>query len=147
MKRAEQALTELQKKGYKRTKNREAILNIIYSAEKPLSATDILEKLSDQGLNPNKTTVYRKLEVLKNEHLVREVMIDSSTTFYERRDMHHHHHLICINCKRVTDFHPEKELESSIRKAEEQLSKKEGFKTIQHSFEFFGYCKNCITNM
>jgi Fur family ferric uptake transcriptional regulator len=147
MKKTEQAIVDLQKKGYKRTKNREAILDIIYTAEKPLSALDILEELSRKGLKPNKTTVYRKLDILKNEHLIREVMIDSTTTFYERSEMNHHHHLICINCKMVTDFHPEKELEASIQEEEEQLFKKDGFKTIQHSFEFFGYCKKCVADM
>lgn len=147
MKTSEQALVELQKKGYKRTKNREAILNLIYSAKKPISASDILEQLSNQGLEPNKTTVYRKLDMLKQEGVIREVMIDSSTTYYERSNMHHHHHVICMNCKKVSDFHPNAHLEDSIHETEEELFAKLGFKTLQHSFEFFGYCSECVSNM
>lgn len=147
MKTSEQALVELQKKGYKRTKNREAILAIIYSSQKPISATVILEELAKQGLEPNKTTVYRKLDLLKHEGLVREVMIDSATAYFERSDMHHHHHLICLNCKKITDFHPDHDLEQAISTTEEKIRKENAFKTMQHSFEFFGYCKKCSTSM
>ncbi|HRN70213.1 MAG TPA: transcriptional repressor [Candidatus Woesebacteria bacterium] len=147
MKTSEQTIVELQQKGYKRTKNREAILNIIYSAAKPISAGDILEKLAKQGLEPNKTTVYRKLDLLKQEGLIREVMIDSTTAYYERTDMHHHHHVICLNCKKISDFHPNEELEDSIEKTEQLLLKEKGFKTVQHSFEFFGYCAGCVFNV
>lgn len=147
MKTSEETIAQLKEKGYKRTKNREAILTIIYSAEKPISANDILEKLAKEGLEPNKTTVYRKLDLLKQEGLIREVMIDSTTAFYERTDMHHHHHVICLNCKKIADFHPNEELEHSIEKTEKNLLKEKSFKTVQHSFEFFGYCKECVSSM
>lgn len=147
MKTSEQTIVDLQKKGYKRTKNREAILETIYTAKKPISAGDILENIAKKGFEPNKTTVYRKLDILKQEGLIREVMIDSTTAYFERSDMHHHHHVICINCKKVSDFQPNELLEQSIHKTEKELQEKQGFKTIQHSFEFFGYCRECVLNM
>jgi len=143
MKKSSEMLSQLKEKGYKKTKNREAIIDIIYGYDKPISANDILEKLDKKGLQPNKTTVYRKLEILKKEGLIREVMIDSKTAFYERSDMHHHHHLICLNCKKVTDFHPETYMEEAVTKTQDSLSKKNNFQPLQHSFEIFGYCSNC----
>ena len=143
MKRSTELLSQLAEKGYKKTKNREAILDIIYSYDKPISAGDLLEKLDKKGLQPNKTTVYRKLEILMKEGLIREIMIDSTTAFYERSDIHHHHHLICLNCKKVTDFHPGPEMEEALNKTEKTVSKKYSFQPLQHSFEFFGYCSDC----
>ena len=143
MNKSTELLSKLQKKGYKRTKNREAILDIIYSYDKPISALDILSKLKEKGLEPNKTTVYRKLNFLMDEHLIHEIMIDSKTSYYERSDIKHHHHMICMNCKSIEDFHAEPFLESSIQKTEEALAKKYRFKTLQHSFEFFGFCNKC----
>ncbi len=147
MKKSEQALTHLQEKGYKRTKNREAILEIVYSVEKPISANDILEKLAQKGLTPNKTTVYRKLDMLKAEGLVHEVMINSTTTFYERSDMNHHHHIICLNCKKVIDFHPSADVEQTVMDLQESIAKKEKCNIVRHSLEFFGYCQKCSTSV
>lgn len=147
MKKSEAALSQLQEKGYKRTKNREAILDIIYAAEKPISANDILEKLASYDLSPNKTTVYRKLDMLKAEGLVHEVMINSTTAFYERSDMNHHHHIICLNCKKIIDFHPTSEVEETVMNLQESIATKEQCKIVRHSLEFFGYCKECSINM
>lgn len=143
MKKSVKVMSQLAKKGYKKTKNREAVLDIIYSYDKPISALDLLEKLKEKGLHPNKTTVYRKLDMLLKEGHIREVMIDSKTTFYERTDIHHHHHLICLNCKEITDFQPDKYMEDSVEKTEKTVSKNYNFQPLQHSFEFFGYCQNC----
>ncbi|HNS32813.1 MAG TPA: transcriptional repressor, partial [bacterium] len=56
----------------------------------------------------------------------------------------HHHHLVCTRCRKVVDYtsflDEEKEL---VKKTEEALSKKHGFRIDSHIIHFYGICSEC----
>jgi len=59
--------------------------------------------------------------------------------YYEHTYGHKpHEHLVCINCRKVIEFNDER-----VKKIIEDVTKKHGFKPIEHKFEIKGFCKDC----
>jgi Fe2+ or Zn2+ uptake regulation protein len=115
-----------------------ALLGIFQGQQKPFSVKDILIALRKKGLIPNKTTVYRQLERLEEQKIIRRIQISEGESSYEKADSHHHH-FICINCKKIEDFHMPEE-EKILKKA---LVSKKDFVFLTHQFEIFGKCASC----
>ncbi len=131
-------LSDLKSQGYKQTKVRQALIEILLENNSPLSIADILEELSKKGLTPNKTTVYREITFLKDIERVVEVDFGEGKKMYEIKTSHHHH-IVCINCKKVEDFPMEEDLDQT----EKKILQKMGYKPVGHSLEFFGLCTDC----
>lgn len=129
----------LRSKGFKITKVRSNLIEILTKTTTPLSINDLLEKLEEKDLKPNKTTVYREIVFLTDQGLVSGVDFGEGKKRYEGSSKEHHHHVVCINCKKVQDIHMEKDLDKLMEKITRQV----GYKSVGHSLEFFGLCKTC----
>lgn len=137
-------LTRLQSKGWRITPARRALFEILLKHHKPMSVAAILEAMTNKGLSPNKTTIYREFERLKEEGVLREVLIDGKTQYVELvNEEDHHHHLICTMCKRVEDFDPTPEVERKIDELTALVGRKIQFGEVSHSVDFFGVCTKC----
>ena len=73
------------------------------------------------------------------ENIIKEIEFGEGQKRYELEDFKHHHHLICLKCRKVDDI----ELKTDLEKEEKRFLKENGFKVVNHSLEFFGYCQNC----
>lgn len=134
----------LKSKGKRITENKEAILRILISTNKPIGIPEILNQLSYKNLSPNKTTVYREIYSLEKLNIIKKVFIDQENKLYELiSEDSHHHHIVCNKCNKVAEFEPPTEIEEEIKKFQKILSKKNNFQIKDHSFEFFGLCNNC----
>jgi Fur family transcriptional regulator, ferric uptake regulator len=131
-------LESLKNRGHKNTKVRQALIEILLLNNTPLSNTDLLQELSKRNLSPNKTTVYREIEFLKDQKILEEVDFGDGKKRFEISE-NHHHHIICISCQKIQDIPMEKDLNEKER----QIMRKFDFKPIGHSLEFFGLCKDC----
>lgn len=138
MNQAATILKDIKSRGFKMTRVREAIINLLLENDTPLSIVDIINLLEKRRLKPNKTTIYREIEFLKREGFLQEVEFGEGKKRYEISSSHHHH-VICIKCKRIENIEMEKDLNSQERK----ILKKMDFKPIGHSLEFFGLCSRC----
>jgi len=134
-----QSNTLLENVGLKKTDARVALLNLFLKSKKPLSAKDISAKFSTTGAD--KVTIYRMLEVMTKKSLIRRVDTGEREAQYEIIDSHDdHHHIICLECKKVSDF-TGCESDTLITKALKQVK---DFKSISHhSFDLFGICNMC----
>ena len=124
---------------YKITKVRTALMEIFQETSTPLSIQDILLKLKEKQLSPNKTTVYREIEFLTKLDIAESVDFGEGKKRYEGSGGEHHHHIVCINCKAVQDVSEDVDLDQ----LHASVVKKVGYKPVSHSLEFFGLCKNC----
>ena len=131
-------MENLKSKGHKNTKVRTALVEVLLATNSPLSISELLENLSQQKLKPNKTTVYREIEFLKNLEILQEVDFGDGKKRYEISKTHHHH-IVCVNCKKVTDV----QMDQDLDKFNAKIAKQAGFKPVGHSLEFFGLCRNC----
>lgn len=127
-----------QGKGLRKSGARDAILGVFSRSLKPISASEVLDKLSRKGMAVNKTTVYRELETLKKIGYVKEIFFRNDTALYELAG-DHHHHLVCISCGDIREVR----LNESLDREEKRLARQERFVILEHSLEFFGMCEQC----
>jgi len=138
-KKPAQSETLLKKAGLKKTDARVALLDLLASASKPLSAKALSAKLAKKAVD--RVTVYRMLEALSEKGIVRHVEIGSREAHYELTDTRaDHHHVICLECKKIADF-TGCDADHLIAKALKQVK---DFKSVSHhSFDLFGVCTSC----
>lgn len=139
MNSVEKTLSYLKAKKHKITKVRSLIIEIIVSSPTPLSVGELLNMLEKVNLQPNKTTIYRELDFLLKQGIIREVDFGESKKRYEFSSEQHHHHVICIKCKKIEDV----DLDQDLSQYEDKIAQEKNFKIINHSLEFFGLCPNC----
>lgn len=134
-----QIIESLRQKKFKITKVRSGIVVLFTSAKAPLSANELIKHFHQNNNKVNKTTIYRELFFLLNENIIKEIEFGDGQKRYELEDHEHHHHLVCLKCRKVEDV----ELITDLALEENRILKQTGFKVVNHSLEFFGYCKNC----
>ncbi len=123
--------------GLKATSERLSILEVLDKAKKPLSIKEIREKLRSDAAD--QATIYRTIESLRKNNVVRTVNFEHDHNHYELVDTNHHHHIICEKCGRVEDIS-----KCDTTNLEKQVARTSGFTKISHhSLEFFGLCKSC----
>jgi len=127
---------KLKLKGYKLTRQREAILNAFLACASPIvTAHQLYGIVMTKTPTINFSTVYRNLEMLVHEGIINKVVVQDKTQTYElSSDAEHHHHMICKNCGSVQciDYCPI-----------EIISEKHGFKHTEHTLEIYGFCRKC----
>ncbi len=116
-----------------------ALINIFESHSEPVSNKEVIRLLKKSGLSPNRTTIYRQIEKLTNEGIIRRVRIDEKSSSYEKAASHHHH-VICKSCDKVEDV----TLKEDPFLEKEAVSQAKGFKILNHSLEFYGICRTCL---
>jgi len=84
-----------------KTKLSSAVTAILESSEKPMTVADINAELAQQGVTPNKTSLYRLLEKLEKNHQVEAFQIAEGVTHYEHAKPPHGH-LVCQSCTSVS---------------------------------------------
>lgn len=130
----------LKNSGHRLTNTRKATLAIFASTKHPLSAQEIITELESRKLKVNKTTVYRELDFLLAQKLIRELDLMEGKKRYEivTKD-DHHHHLICRLCSLIQCV----EMPGDLSRIEKQILKEHKFIVQDHILEFFGVCENC----
>jgi Fe2+ or Zn2+ uptake regulation protein len=131
----------LKDKGFKVTKTRLDILSIFSNDCKPINAEYIYKILKNKRVNL--VTTYRTLFSFEKAGILKRVDLHQESIYYELMDDHHHHHIICLRCKKVSNFDGCKaDSDSLISKA---LKQNKDFDSISHhSFDLFGICKKCL---
>ncbi len=127
------------KHGYRITPPREYVLGIIASADKPMSAYDVLDALAAKLDKPKPPTAYRALEFLVTHGFIHR--IESLNAYIACAEDHKHRgsqFMICDECGHVEEVHlchvPE-----SLQK---QASGK-GFTLSHWNAELHGRCGAC----
>lgn len=131
---------KLSARGYKMTRTRQKMLQILALASGWLTAKSLYEELLDQQVRIDLSTVCRNLDMLFTIGLLCRVDRERNGTFaYRLRDMdEHHHHLICLSCGKIlpVEYCPLDYLDDS---------QTDGFSELECLFEIYGYCRDCQT--
>lgn len=88
----------------RQTRQRNAILSKIRSAEGPLSVTEIHERAGEEIPRLGIATVYRAIKALREEGEIVVVDLPGEEPHYEAADRGHHHHFRCRACDKVFDL-------------------------------------------
>ncbi len=131
---------QIKNSGNRMTKARQALLEIFATIHSPLSAQQLGENLRGRKIDVNKTTIYREIDFLVEQRIIREIDLLDGKKRYEILDEDsHHHHLVCTNCSSIQCVELPKDLEALERKISQEYS----FKIDGHILEFFGRCHDC----
>jgi Fur family transcriptional regulator, ferric uptake regulator len=133
--------TRLREINQRLTTNREAIIDVLSRAPRPLTIPEILA--ARRGLA--QSSVYRNLVVLEQAGLVHRIVTsDEHARFELAEDLTgHHHHLICAACGMIEDVPASAGLEKSVRVATTQIARTTGFRTQHHRVDLVGLCRDC----
>ena len=129
----------LKKENLRYTQQRQAIWDELCSSEEHRDAEEIYLSLRKNGLNASRATVYRTIDVLVKNKLVRKLDLGDGKALYENKiDATHHDHLICVQCGKIEEF-----IDDNIEKIQDDIVKSFGYKMIRHIHQLFVLCDEC----
>ena len=118
-----------------------AVVNLLTQSKNPMSVPQIIDDLNQNSIYPNKSTVYRILEKLKNKMMVNEVSFKHGLVYYEL-SKDHHYHFFCNECQSVfcLDLTHKESAQIDVSKL---ISKNFSFQIQTHDFNLYGICEPC----
>lgn len=129
----------LRRAGFKKTSQRELILEVFLKTEGHLSAEDLYNLIKVEDPTVGFTTVYRTLKLLVECDLAREERLGDGRARYEHLYNHQHHdHLICTECNQLIEFYSEE-----IEKKQDEIAAHHRFLPTRHSLRIWGICSEC----
>jgi Fur family zinc uptake transcriptional regulator len=133
------SLRILQAQGYKATKPRKLVLEILEEMEKPLSPYDIQEILRQRGKYLNHVTIYRILALLCSLNIAHKMLSSGGFVKCSLDAVEGcHRFMICQHCGALQEFADE-----GLCREENGFAQNFGFQTEYHLSEFSGLCSRC----
>lgn len=131
----QEAISLLQKRGYKMTKRREDILSFFAKEDKYHTAKDLYEYMESIYPGISYDTVYRNLHLYHDLRILESTDLNAEKHFRMNCGDHHHHHFICNTCGKTKKINlcPMDEVEQLLTK----------YKIDGHKFEVYGLCPVC----
>jgi Fur family peroxide stress response transcriptional regulator len=117
----EEIRNKLSEKGLKITPQRLAILDAIYQLGSHPTADNIIEYIRQSNPNIASGTVYKVLDTLIENKLVKKVTTDKGVMRYDGI-MENHHHLYCSECDLIEDY-----VDAELDEVLEEFFKKKKF--------------------
>ncbi|MGN1412116.1 MAG: Fur family transcriptional regulator [Oscillospiraceae bacterium] len=128
-------------KGYK-TKQREIILKYLKeNSNDHINADELAEHLKNSGNPVGKSTIYRYLDRLCCENMVRKfISPDGKSSCFQiiKDECHYHYHFKCIKCGELLHIKC-----SSLDNVSTHIQNEHGFKIDLSQTIIYGYCKKC----
>ena len=137
--KVKQILTEyLQVNGHRKTPERYAILDTIYSIKGHFDIDTLYNYMANEGkFRVSRATLYNTIIPLINARLIIKHQFGTSSQYEKSYNRETHHHQICTQCGRVTEFQNE-ELQQAIENT--KLSR---FQLSHYSLYIYGLCSKC----
>lgn len=123
------------------TRARRAIVALLRSERRYLSAAEIFERLKAEQPKTAISTVYRTLELLEGLGSVSRRTEDGKEASFVYCGEEHHHHAICRVCRHVDDIECD-----ALDQIRTSLERQRAFELDEHTIEFFGRCARCRSN-
>lgn len=124
---------------YRKTPERYAILNLIYSRPGHFDMDSLYEAMTAQNFRVSRATLYNTMQLLLECKLVLKHQFGQNISVYERAyNNDFHHHLICTNCNKVQEY-KDIELKTLI-----QNKKIKRFVPSHYSLYIYGLCSACV---
>lgn len=125
------------KNKHRKTPERFAILNKVYSMDVHFNAETLFESMQDE-YRVSLATIYNTLDLLLDAGLVVKHQFDGQPAQYEKAlGSNIHNHSVCTVCGKVKEFTDKK-----IRKAI-QSKVFANFESTHYSLYIYGVCKKC----
>lgn len=135
-----QILTEyLVSHGHRKTPERFAVLDAIYSMKGHFGIDELYRQMKDQEkFRVSRATLYNTILLLIDAKLVIKHQFGNTSQYEKSYNIETHHHLICTQCGKMMETHDEKlrELIGETRFPRFQMS--------HYSLYIYGVCNKCV---
>ena len=123
----------LQKEGLRFTRQRLAVWTEIGNSREHRDADDIFISIRSKGVKVSRATVYRTIDVLVKNNLVRKLDVgDGKNRFESKIDEKHHDHMICLETGNIIEFY-----NSRLEKLQEKIALDNGYELVRHVHQLF----------
>ena len=124
----------LKTEGLRHTKQRQQVWDEIRISSDHRDAEEIYIAINkNKGLKVSRATVYRTIDVLVKNNLVRKMELGDGRALYEHKiDDGHHDHIICVETGKIIEFYNE-----DLEILQENIVKKHGYELVRHVHQLF----------
>ncbi|MCS5638919.1 MAG: transcriptional repressor [Candidatus Marinimicrobia bacterium] len=123
----------LQKEGLRFTRQRLAVWTEIGNSREHRDADDIFISIRSKGVKVSRATVYRTIDVLVKNKLVRKLDVgDGRNRFESKIDEEHHDHMICLETGNIIEFY-----NSRLEQLQEKIALDNGYELVRHVHQLF----------
>lgn len=119
------------------TRQKRAILEELKKVKTHPTAKIIFKMVKRRMPSVSFGTVYRNLNLLKNECKILELASGKRSSHYDG-DTRDHCHFFCTACKKIYDLDS-----PTLNDLDKTVSERSGFLVSYHRIDFYGYCKKC----
>ena len=119
------------------TIQKELVLNTVRDLKTHVTADFLYDYLVKKHPSISRGTVYRNLNILCNEGLIKKIKTPDGADFFDF-SLHDHYHVKCVSCGKISDVDMD-ELPDILPK----ISDKHGYDICGYNLFFEGYCPNC----
>ena len=124
----------LKTEGLRYTKQRQQVWDEIRISSEHRDAEEIYIAINkNKALKVSRATVYRTIDVLVKNNLVRKMELGDGRALYEHKiDDGHHDHIICVDTGKIIEFYNE-----DLEILQENIVKKHGYELVRHVHQLF----------
>tara|TARA_B100000508_G_C11204646_1_gene154705 strand:+ start:61 stop:495 length:435 start_codon:yes stop_codon:yes gene_type:complete len=128
----------LKNEGLRYTKQRQQVWDEIRNSSEHRDAEEIYIQInnaskSNHNEKVSRATVYRTIDVLVKNNLVRKMELGDGRALYEHKiEEEHHDHIICVETGKIIEFYNEE-----LEKIQEDVVKEHGYELVRHVHQLF----------